>query len=168
MGLFITSAVVFGISTMVLMLFLGLWTYKDAQVKSEQSPVLWVLVVLLVPNFLGVVVYLLVGRTKKQYPAPGNFKKPLIAFAVITVLSFVAFIGSTIHFAISEGNMGGQWSTAGYSRGVMIDVFGNARRGTFFGLSSSHRNREWNVSANRGNGTLQISPQLSGNELAQI
>ena len=59
MSLFISSAIAFGIAAAVLMLFLGLWTYKDALAKSDQSPVLWVLVVLLVPNFLGLVVYLL-------------------------------------------------------------------------------------------------------------
>jgi hypothetical protein len=167
MGLFISSAVAFGVVTMVLMLFLGLWTYKDALVMSDQSPALWVLVVLLVPNFLGLVVYLLVGRTKKQHPAPGSFKKPLIAFAILTALAFVVFIGSAINFSMTEGGFGGN-RTARYVSGTMVDAFGNARRGTFFSLNASHRNQEWNLSVGRGNGTIQISPRLSEAELAQI
>ena len=167
MTLFIVSAIAFSIAILILMLFLGLWTYKDAQVKSDQSPVLWVLVVLLVPNFLGLVVYLLVGRSKKQHPAPGSFKKPLVTFAILTVLTFVVFIGSAINFALTEGGLG-HWPTTGYTRGVMIDAFGNARRGTFFNLNSNHRDQEWNLSVGRGNGTVQISPRLNESELAQI
>ena len=167
MTLFIVSAVAFGIVTVVLMLFLGLWTYKDAQVKSDQSPVLWVLVVLLVPNFLGLVVYLLVGRTRKQNPAPGNFRKPLITFAILTGITFVIFIGSAINFAISESGFGNT-VTSRYSRGMMVDAFGNARRGTFFGLNSRNINQEWNLTVTRGNGTIRISPNLSENDLAQI
>jgi len=167
MGLFISSAIAFSFATVALLLFLGLWTYKDAMVKSDQSPVLWVLVVLLVPNFLGLVVYLLVGRTKKQYPAPGSFKKPLVTFAILTGITFVVFIGSAVHFAMTEGGLG-HWPVSGYVRGTMIDAFGNARRGTFFSLHSNHRNQEWNLSVGRGNGTIQISPRLDESELAQI
>jgi len=147
------------------MLFLGLWTYKDAQVKTDQSPVLWVLVVLLVPNFLGLVVYMLVGRTNKQAQAPGAYKKPMLAFAALTVVTFFVFIGSAIGFAFQGG---GDWAASGYQRGVMIDAFGNARRGTFFGMSTSHRNNEWRVSVVRGNGTIQISPRLDEAQIAQL
>ena len=167
MALFIISAIAFSIAILILMLFLGLWTYKDAQVKSDQSPALWVLVVLLVPNFLGLVVYLLVGRSKKQHSAPGSFKKPLVTFAILTGLTFVVFIGSAINFAMTEGGFGGN-ITSRYVRGTMIDAFGNARRGTFFNLNSNHRSQEWNLSVGRGNGTIQISPRLNENELAQV
>jgi len=166
MVLLVSSAIALGVVVAVLMLFLGLWTYKDAMVKSDQSPALWVLVVLLIPNFLGLVVYLLVGRTKKQHPAPGSFKKPLIAFAVLTGLTFVVFIGSAVNFAITEG--GHFTTTSRYVSGTMIDAFGNARRGRFLGLSASHRNQEWNLSVVRGNGSVQISPRLNDDELAQI
>jgi len=165
MTLFISSAIAWAIAILVMMAFLGLWTYKDAQVKSEHSPVLWVLVVLLVPNFLGLIVYLLVGRTNKQKPAPGTFKTPLIIFAALTVITFALFIGSAVRFAIEEG---GNWSTAGYQRGIMIDAFGNARRGTFFGLSTNRRDGEWRVAAIRGNGSIQTSPRLNESQLSQL
>ena len=165
MTLFIFSAVAWALAALVLMAFLGLWTYKDAQVKSDHSPVLWVLVVLLVPNFLGLVVYLLVGRTNKQKPAPGTFKTPLLIFVALTVITFALFIGSAVRFAVEEG---GNWSTTGYQRGVMIDAFGNARRGTFFGLSTNRRNEEWRVTAVRGNGFIQTSPRLDESQLAQL
>ena len=40
---------------------LSIWTYRDAQKNSRQSPLLWAIVVLLAP-VLGILLYLLVGR----------------------------------------------------------------------------------------------------------
>ena len=77
MVLFIVGIFAFTFSLMGFMLFLGLWTYKDAQAKSVQPPVLWVLLVLVMP-VIGFIVYLLAGRTKNDVPAPGNFSGTLV------------------------------------------------------------------------------------------
>lgn len=47
----------------LLVLALSLWTYRDAQKNSSQSPVLWALVVFLAP-LLGILLYLLLGRDR--------------------------------------------------------------------------------------------------------
>ena len=42
---------------------LGLWTYRDAKARGLNA-VLWTLVVLLVPSFIGLIVYLVAGRNQ--------------------------------------------------------------------------------------------------------
>jgi hypothetical protein len=165
MDLFFLSLIAFIVFVLALMVSLGLWTYKDAKVKSDQSPALWVLVVLLVPNFLGIVIYLLVGRTKKDVPAPGDFKKTLITFAVLAGLAFVVFISSTVRFMFIESS-GDRASS--FQSSFMSDAFGNVRSGTFVGFSSNRRDNEWRISAARSNGFIRISPRLDENALARL
>jgi len=102
MTFFIISVIVFTFSIVALTVFLALWTYEDAKVKSTQSPVLWALVVLLVSQPLGLVIYLLVGRTNKDAPAPGKYKRAAIVSLVIFVISIPLFVGSLVNFVISE------------------------------------------------------------------
>ena len=101
MAFFIIGLVSFILTLLATMAVLGLWVYEDAKVKSDQSPVLWVLIVLLVPNLVGLIIYLLVGRTNKNVPAPGTYKKPLIAAAVCFLISIGLFIGGLIHFTVT-------------------------------------------------------------------
>jgi len=81
------------ISILLLLTFLGCWTYTDAKARSDK-PEIWTLVVLLTPNFIGIVIYLLIGRTKKtnELTAKNKFFIPTIIFGAITVLSFVSTI----------------------------------------------------------------------------
>lgn len=44
--------------------FLGVWTYKDAKSRGV-SPRLWTAIVLLVPNFVGLIIYFLVVRKEE-------------------------------------------------------------------------------------------------------
>jgi len=77
---------------------LGCWTYSDAKARSDK-PEIWTLIVLLVPNFIGLIIYLLVGRTKKAESADTAGKKffiPLIVFGGLTALTFIATIVSAI------------------------------------------------------------------------
>ena len=86
------------LSALALLTMLGCWTYSDAKKRSDK-PEIWTLIVLLVPNFIGLIIYLLVGRTKKpeDMDSPRNrFFTPLIVFGILTILTFVA----TITFAI--------------------------------------------------------------------
>jgi len=87
-----TSAGIFVFSILALLTMLGCWTYSDAKIRSGK-PEIWVLIVLLVPNFIGLIIYLLIGRTKESEgpKPPGNkFFKPLAAFGILTILAFAA------------------------------------------------------------------------------
>jgi len=152
-------AVLFGLSVfafvatiILLQVFLCLWTYHDAKVKSEQDPTLWVLAVLFLTNGIGLLVYFLVGRTKKDVPAPGKFKKALIATVILFVLSTGFFIGSTIAFAGSVAN---------------DSIFSGAtmNRGVWSGFSSNYRNGTWTEAARSGNGTSRRTFTLDSVEM---
>ncbi|MDR2514986.1 MAG: hypothetical protein LBD02_07275 [Christensenellaceae bacterium] len=70
---------------------LGFWAYEDAKTRSDK-PLIWMLIVLLVPNFLGLLIYLLMGRTKAK-TGPNRFKKPLIALAASVLLAVALIAG---------------------------------------------------------------------------
>ena len=152
MALFFVSLAGIILSVFTMVAFLGLWTYKDAQVKSEQSPGLWVLLVLFVPNMLGLIIYLLVGRTKKDVPAPGDYKKAAIGSAVMLALSTVLFVGITI-WAVNTGRLDGTVGRDGT---------------TSFMSSEQFRNGEWTFSARRVNGTRSRNPVLTAEEMQRF
>jgi len=80
------------LSIIALFVMLGCWTYTDAKIRSDK-PELWTLIVLLVPNFIGLIIYLLLGRTKnsdEQQTVRNKFFVPLIVFAILALLSFLA------------------------------------------------------------------------------
>ncbi len=54
-------ALLVSLAFLVAHLALIVWTYSDAQSRSDHSPVLWALVVFFAP-LLGVVLYLILGR----------------------------------------------------------------------------------------------------------
>ena len=89
------------ISTLCFFIFLGLWTYYDAQERTD-NPKLWTLIVLAVPSFLGLIIYLLVGRDKDGYSS-GRFHKAVITFAVCAGLSLVMVVGSAVSLASTSG-----------------------------------------------------------------
>ena len=47
------------IATITMIILLGIWTYKDAENKG-MIPLLWTAIVVLVPSFIGLIVYLIV------------------------------------------------------------------------------------------------------------
>jgi hypothetical protein len=96
MVFFIIGITVFILSAIGFMVALGLWTYADAQVKSNDSPVMWTLIVLLT-GLIGIIIYFAAGR-KKPEKSPGKFKKLLIAAVVCYALSFPLYIISLIMF----------------------------------------------------------------------
>jgi len=101
MAFFIVGLVSFVLAFFCAMTILGMWVYEDAKIKSDQQPVLWVLIVLLVPNLIGLVIYLLVGRTNKDAQSPGTYKTPLIIAAVCFLISIGLFVGGLIHFSVA-------------------------------------------------------------------
>ena len=134
MALFIIGIVTFVVAVIGTMVMLGLWVYEDAKVKSDQPPGLWVLIVLLVPNLIGLIIYLLVGRINKNVPSPGTYKKPLIAAAVCLLFAIGLFIAGIVHF-------------------TTVDRFGVQHNGSFIGLQDTFNRREWTISAGSANGT---------------
>lgn len=55
------AALLISLAFLVAHLVLIVWTYSDAQSRSDHSPILWALVVFFAP-LLGVVLYLILGR----------------------------------------------------------------------------------------------------------
>ena len=53
--------------------FIGLWVYNDAKKRGEK-PLIWVLIALFVPNFFGLIIYLLIGRKGKLQGFKNKFK----------------------------------------------------------------------------------------------
>jgi len=146
--LFIVSLIVFILSALGLVVFLSLWVYRDAEVKSEQEPSLWVLAVIFLGQGLGLIIYFLVGRTKKDVPAPGTHKVSVIASAILFVIAMVLFIIATISFATSDHNFG---------------VGPNARMssGVWSMNRSSYRNNVWTESVRSGRGTSSRTHSLN-------
>lgn len=50
-------------------ILIGIWTYRDAKIRGLDA-VLWTVIVILVPNLIGLVIYLLVGRKSQQIQCP--------------------------------------------------------------------------------------------------
>lgn len=48
---------------------LGIWTYKDARTRSLDAG-MWTVVVVLIPNLIGLLLYFLIGRRHTQVTCP--------------------------------------------------------------------------------------------------
>lgn len=107
--------------------FIGLWVYNDAKKRGEK-PLIWVLIALFVPNFFGLIIYLLIGRKGKFQGFKNKFKVPLIAMVVTFVVSISAFISyvviandipiiSGVSIGMVENNIGDKWKISFKSSG---------------------------------------------------
>jgi len=148
MTLFIVGLLVFLISIFTLLTFIGLWTYKDAEVKSTQPPGAWALAAVFIPNAIGFIAYLLIGRTKKDVDPPGTYKKALIASLVVFILSIPLFIIGTVSFA--TGDFGG---------GATMN------NGVWSVRSTSYRNNVWTETVRSGRGTSRRTHTLNTEQL---
>ena len=101
------SAMVLAVMAIGFVVFLGLWTYSDASERSNE-PVMWTLIVLLVPSFIGLIIYLAAGRDRERRGS-GRFKKPLIATAICFALAFLFLIGSLIYLLALVAAEFGAW-----------------------------------------------------------
>jgi hypothetical protein len=146
MLLLVISVGVFVLALAGFVTMLGLWTYADAKVRTDR-PAVWTLIVLLVPNLLGLVIYLLVGRTKMKR-SEGRFKRPLIAFAVGFVLASGLMIGGCVNLLMTDGGDLPTWS------GVSI------------GRVENYWDRQWTVSFKASGEEMSKTFSLSDEELA--
>ena len=94
--LLVLSAMLLAAVSVGFVVSLGLWVYHDATERTDE-PVLWTLLVLLIPTFIGLIIYLLAGRDKTK-TSTGRYKKPLIIFAICLVLMVVFFVVSLVYF----------------------------------------------------------------------
>lgn len=62
-GVIILGALV-SIAVLAMVVLLGIWTYRDAKLKGL-NPILWTAVVLLVPGYIGLILYLIVRTDAK-------------------------------------------------------------------------------------------------------
>jgi hypothetical protein len=146
MLLFAISVVLFLATLAGFVTMLGLWTYADAKIRTDK-PVAWTLIVLLVPNLLGLIIYLLVGRTKMG-TSTGKFKNPSIAFAVCFVLAAGLLTGSFVNLMATDGTGLSAWN------GVSI------------GKVENYWNRQWTVSFKTSGETLTKTVNLSDDDMA--
>lgn len=114
----------FVLSLVAMLAFMGIWTYFDAR-KKGLNPLLWTFIVLLGQNFIGLIIYLLVGRKEEKifcyncktiglkrskycHNCGVEFEretKPKIEktnrFLIAFIISVVIFVVSTVGFALS-------------------------------------------------------------------
>jgi len=93
--LVLISALVLVAVAIGFVIFLGLWTYSDANERTNE-PALWTLIVLFVPGFIGLIIYLAVGRDRARQSSR-HFKKPLLTMVTLFILTFLLLVGSLIH-----------------------------------------------------------------------
>jgi hypothetical protein len=94
------SIVLFALTSAGFLVALGLWTYADAKIRTDK-PGIWTLIVLLVPNLMGLIIYLLVGRNKMEEMEQAEkkarrLKKVLIALAICFALATGLVIGAFV------------------------------------------------------------------------
>ena len=146
--LFVLAIITFVFAVLGVTVLFALWTYKDAQVKSEQDPILWLLVVVLL-QVPGLIIYLCAGRTK-NVPAPGTYKKALIAGIFGLILATAFFIFAVVSFARAD-----------------FDFAGNAtwNNGVWTMRSTSYRNNTWTESVRSGRGSSRRTHNLDWDQM---
>lgn len=64
----LSNPLLFLIFRILSVIFIGIWTYRDANNKNNKDYLIWTLVAMIIPYYLGVILYILVGRkTSKVY-----------------------------------------------------------------------------------------------------
>lgn len=96
--LLLVSGLVLAVIGIALAVFWGIWIYNDAKVRSN-DPVLWTLIALFAPMPIGMILYLLIGRSKEGQ-STGRYLKPLITTATIFVLNLFVVIGCAVYLLI--------------------------------------------------------------------
>ncbi len=132
-------------SVILLYVIMGFFIYTDARKRSEESPGLWTAIVLLIPNFMGLLVYFLIGRKKKNDGSKNKYKIPLIVAAAGTIF----FLGSFPAYLIAHD---GVPFIANTSIGMVSNNFGN----------------NWSVSFKTSGETLHKTVILDNEELKKI
>jgi len=152
--LFVVSLVALIICAIVTVIFQCLWVYRDAEVKSEQEPSLWVLIFIFLSQPLAIIIYFLVGRTKKDVPAPGTHKVAAIASMAILIAITIFFTVSTISFARDHSDSG-----AGFGQNATMS------NGVWMVRTTNYRNNVWRESVRSGRGTSRRTHTLNAEQM---
>jgi len=151
MLLFVISIIIFVVALLGFMAALGLWTYADAKVRTDK-PGVWTLIVVFVPNFIGLLIYLLVGRNK-DVKSPGKYKKTLLAFIVCFFLATGFLIGSSVRLVVSDTAVA-EWN----------EMFPGTR--VSIGKVEHFWNKQWTVSFGKSNAELSRRVNMKAGDLA--
>lgn len=120
--LFFSSVTLFVLALSGFIINLCGWVYNDA--KNRNEPALkWMLIVLLVPNLFGILIYFIIGRKNKLEKTTNKFKVPLKIFIVIFIIAssflFGTFINDNdipivngISIGMVNSNVGSKWNVS--------------------------------------------------------
>ena len=61
----VAFSLIFAFLIPIAMIAMIVWVYRDAKIHTD-NPWLWTLIVIVVPNFIGLIIYLLVGRNRRE------------------------------------------------------------------------------------------------------
>ncbi|MCL2354028.1 MAG: PLDc N-terminal domain-containing protein [Defluviitaleaceae bacterium] len=89
------SGILLGVVAIAFVTFYVLWIYNDAKERTD-SPAMWTLVAVFVPLFIGLIIYLTVGREKGKQSS----NRYLVPFLVLGGL-FIVLLAIVIGFAVS-------------------------------------------------------------------
>jgi len=95
---FAMSSIVLLASGFAMVVFMGLWTFADAKVRSDE-PILWTLIAVF-GNPIGIILYLTIGR-KNDEESPGTYKVSLIISCICFLVSMVVFLFTAYAFILS-------------------------------------------------------------------
>ena len=87
--LFIIGITAFVAAALGFVVSLGLWVYSDAKERADNAE-MWLLIVLLT-NIVGLIIYLAAGRDKTR-EGTGKYKKLVIGFAVALIPAILLYI----------------------------------------------------------------------------
>jgi len=154
----IFDIVIFTVSSVILVtaigtfiILLALWAYTDAKAKASLHPVIWALVVVLGLFPIGLIIYLLIGRTNKKEPRTNKYKKTvIIAFLLIFPSFFFHNVGVF------------RLSTADQREGFFLNT------GQFYELQQSVGEQTWTISAERAYGFVERNFSLSQSDLENL
>ena len=137
MLMFVISFVLSFVSFIAFATSLTLWAYTDAKVVSSWHPIFWVLVVFFGCFPLGLIAYLLVGRTNLENTAPNKYKKAFI-------FSFASMVFAIFFSYLSLLPLGPVNQTEGLFR----------RSGQFQTFRQEVSEQEWSISARNADGFI--------------
>ena len=109
-------------SAVAALIYLGLWVWNDASERTD-NPLMWTLIVLLVPSLIGLIIYMLVGRDRYGY-STGRFRNQLIASTVIFAVALCGLISTSVSIT-NNAEFASEIMTMFEGRGVSADLHGN-------------------------------------------
>ncbi|MCL2704033.1 MAG: hypothetical protein FWE91_10565 [Defluviitaleaceae bacterium] len=146
MLLFTLSLIGLILSIFALLGTVALWVYKDAKTRAENAGIWAILSLVAFP--VGLIVYLLAGRTKKVNGTPAPKIKLIILAIFFAVL--VAVSAGLLIYSVTGGSLTG---------------FGSVKSGAFSMSMNWYSDGRWSFNARSANGRISRSPNLTAEEL---